>query len=85
MPKNDDVTWGSEELGKLDGGNGNWIIVQKRWNDKGWSGLDVRKHYENDNGQIVPTKKGITLRQTEWQDVIAILNDSLGGSGDSEF
>jgi len=87
MPKGDDVTWGDEEMGKLDQGDGNFVIIRKRWNDKGWSGLDVRKHFANDSGQVVPTRKGITLKQDEWDRIIPIIQGgkSSGGGDDERF
>ena len=87
LPK-DDVKWSDNKLGTIDLGNGNFAIVSERANDKGWSGIDVRKNFENDNGQIVPTKKGITLKKQEWQEVIAIIQGSSDGNSsgdDSDF
>jgi len=87
-PQKDDVKWSDNKLGTIDLGNGNFAIVSERANDKGWSGIDVRKHFEDDNGKIVPTRKGITLKRQEWQDAIAIIQGSSDGNSsddDSDF
>ncbi len=44
---------------------------------RGTKFLNIRKHFE-DNGEWKPTKKGITLRKEQYEDLLTILNSRNG-------
>ena len=37
--------------------------------------LDIRKYYEDDAGEIKPTKKGIALNKEQFEKILALLNE----------
>lgn len=42
---------------------------------KGFIFLDVRVHYEDDQGEYKPTKKGITLKKEDIEPLIKLLKE----------
>ena len=64
MPKQqqDQAKWTRTELHSIDRGNGNFIVICKLSNDKGWEGLDIRLNFTpEDSDELRPTKKGIAI------------------------
>lgn len=53
--------------------NGNIHVTISEYN--GVKYLDIRKYYKDEAGEPKPTKKGIALNKTQYQEVLAILQD----------
>lgn len=43
---------------------------------KGKTYIDVRNFFENDEGEMIPTKKGVSLTPENLDDLIRILNEA---------
>ena len=59
------------EVGEIPKGNDKIIVALKEF--KGKEYIDIRTHFENDDGDWIPTKKGITLAPDSLDEMIDIL------------
>lgn len=46
---------------------------------KGYQLLAVRIYVENKNGEIVPTKKGLTMQLDTWREILPVLHQVVAG------
>jgi hypothetical protein len=60
------------EVGEISKGKDKIIIAVKEF--KGKEYVDIRTHFENDEGDWIPTKKGITLSPDSLDDMIDLLH-----------
>jgi len=70
------------ELGELQKGKDKIIIALKEF--KGKEYIDIRTHFENDDGDWIPTKKGITFSPESLDDMIEILKAAKKKLEDNE-
>lgn len=56
--------------------NGNIHVTVSEYN--GVKYLDIRKYYKDEAGELKPTKKGIALNKTQFQETLNILNEKKG-------
>ena len=61
-------------LGKIEKDYFNALVIQKT-EYKGKKFLDLREHYYDDNGELKPTKKGITLNLDNIDKVIEFMQE----------
>jgi hypothetical protein len=59
------------EVGEIPKGNDKIIVALKEF--KGKEYIDIRTHFENNDGDWIPTKKGITLAPDSLDEMIDIL------------
>ena len=59
------------ELGELQKGKDKIIIALKEF--KGKEYIDIRTHFENDDGDWIPTKKGVTFSPESLDEMIEVL------------
>jgi len=59
------------DLGELQKGKDKIIIALKEF--KGKEYVDIRTHFENDDGDWIPTKKGVTFSPESLDEMIEIL------------
>jgi hypothetical protein len=59
------------EVGEIPKGNDKIIVALKEF--KGKEYIDIRTHFENNDGDWIPTKKGITLTPDSLDEMIDIL------------
>jgi hypothetical protein len=59
------------EVGEIPKGNDKIIVALKEF--KGKEYIDIRIHFENNDGDWIPTKKGITLAPDSLDEMIDIL------------
>jgi hypothetical protein len=59
------------EIGEIPKGKDKIIIAVKEF--KGKEYIDIRTHFENDEGDWIPTKKGITLTPDSLDEMIDLL------------
>lgn len=59
------------EVGEIAKGKDKIIIAVKEF--KGKEYIDIRTHFENDEGDWIPTKKGITLTPDSLDEMIDLL------------
>jgi hypothetical protein len=62
------------EVGEIPKGKDKIIVALKEF--KGKEYVDIRTHFENDNGEWIPTKKGITLAPDNLDEMIDILKSA---------
>jgi len=62
------------EIGEISKGKDKIIIAVKEF--KGKEYIDIRTHFENDEGDWIPTKKGITLAPDSLDEMIGILKSA---------
>lgn len=53
--------------------NGNILVTISEFNNVKY--LNIRKYYKDEGGELKPTKKGIVLNKTQFQEVLTILNE----------
>ena len=70
------------EIGEITKGKDKIIIAMKEF--KGKEYIDIRTHFQNDEGGWVPTKKGITLTYDNLDEMIDILNKAKDRVSDRE-
>jgi len=59
------------EVGEIPKGKDKIIVALKEF--KGKEYIDIRTHFENDKGDWIPTKKGITLTPDSLDEMIDLL------------
>lgn len=59
------------EVGEIPKGKDKIIVALKEF--KGKKYVDIRTHFESDNGEWIPTKKGITLTPDSLDEMIDLL------------
>lgn len=59
------------EIGDIAKGKDKIIVAFKEF--KGKEYIDIRTHFQNDKGDWIPTKKGITLSPDNLDDMIDLL------------
>jgi len=62
------------QIGELEKGKDKIIILLKEF--KGKQYIDIRTYFENQEGEWIPTKKGISLTPDNLDDVIKFLKDA---------
>lgn len=62
------------EFGELQKGKDKIIVALKEF--KGKEYIDIRTHFENDDGDWIPTKKGITFSPESLDELIEILKNA---------
>jgi len=62
------------EFGELQKGKDKIIVALKEF--KGKEYIDIRTHFENDDGDWIPTKKGITFSPEGLDELIEILKNA---------
>lgn len=62
------------EIGDIAKGNDRIIVAVKEFKGKGY--IDIRTHFENDKGEWIPTKKGITLAPDNVDELIRLLREA---------
>lgn len=70
------------ELGEIAKGKDKIIIALKEF--KGKEYIDIRTHFENDDGDWIPTKKGITLSPDSLDEMIDVLKSAKKKVADKE-
>jgi len=70
------------ELGEIAKGKDKIIIALKEF--KGKEYIDIRTHFENDDGDWIPTKKGITLSPDSLDEMIDVLRSAKKKVADKE-
>lgn len=69
-----DALGGTMQIGELEKGKDKIIISLKEF--KGKQYIDIRTYFENQEGEWIPTKKGISLTPENLDDVIKFLKDA---------
>jgi hypothetical protein len=59
------------QIGEIQKGKDKIIVTVKEF--KGKQYIDLRTHFENDQGEWIPTKKGISLTPDNLDDMIGFL------------
>ncbi|HOD77415.1 MAG TPA: transcriptional coactivator p15/PC4 family protein [Syntrophorhabdus sp.] len=59
------------EIGELQKGKDKIIIALKEFNGKEY--IDIRTHFENSDGDWIPTKKGVTFSPENLDEMIELL------------
>ncbi len=59
------------EIGEIPKGKDKIIVALKEF--KGKEYIDIRTHFQNDDGDWIPTKKGITLSPDNLDEMIDLL------------
>ncbi|MBP8625338.1 MAG: transcriptional coactivator p15/PC4 family protein [Syntrophorhabdaceae bacterium] len=62
------------EIGEINKGRDKIIFALKEFKGKRY--IDIRTYFENDDGEWLPTKKGITFSPDLLDDVMKILEDA---------
>ena len=62
------------QIGEIRKGNDKIIITVKEF--KGKQYIDLRTYFENDQGEWIPTKKGISLTPDNLDDMIGFLREA---------
>ena len=62
------------QIGEIRKGNDKIIITVKEF--KGKQYIDLRTYFENDQGEWIPTKKGISLTPDNLDDMIGFLQEA---------
>ncbi len=62
------------KVGEIQKGTDKIIVQVKEF--KGKTYVDVRTHFENDQGEMVPTKKGISLTPENLDELIDFLQEA---------
>lgn len=62
------------EVGEISKGKDKIIVAVREF--KGREYIDIRTHFENNDGEWVPTKKGITLSLDSLDDMIELLQSA---------
>jgi hypothetical protein len=62
------------ELGEIPKGKDKIIVTAKEF--KGKQYIDIRTYFENDAGEWIPTKKGISLTPENLDEIIKILQQA---------
>ena len=62
------------EIGDISKGNDKIIVAVKEF--KGKEYIDIRIHFENDKGEWIPTKKGITIAPDNVDEMIRLLQEA---------
>jgi len=70
------------EVGEILKGNDKIIVALKEF--KGKEYIDIRTHFENNDGDWIPTKKGITLTPDSLDEMIDILKTAKKKVSDKE-
>lgn len=63
-------------IGEIQKGTDKIIVQVKEF--KGKTYVDVRTHFENDQGEMVPTKKGLSLTPENIDELIDFLQKAKG-------
>lgn len=64
-----------EEIGRIEkNGRGEYVIVSRVGEDEG---IDARIFYTADNGEVLPTKKGLQLKSETAAEVVALMFRAL--------
>jgi hypothetical protein len=62
------------QIGEIEKGKDKIIIMLKEF--KGKQYIDIRTYFENQDGEWIPTKKGISLTPDNLDDVIKFLKEA---------
>lgn len=62
------------EVGEISKGKDKIIVAVREF--KGKEYVDIRTHFENNDGDWIPTKKGITLSPDSLDDMIELLQSA---------
>jgi hypothetical protein len=62
------------QIGEIRKGNDKIIVTVKEF--KGKQYIDLRTYFENDQGEWIPTKKGISLTPDNLDDMIGFLQEA---------
>ncbi len=61
-------------IGEIQKGTDKIIVTVKEF--KGKTYVDVRTYFENDQGEMIPTKKGISLTPENVDEIISLLQSA---------
>ncbi len=61
-------------IGEIQKGTDKIMVTVKEF--KGKTYVDIRTYFENDQGEMVPTKKGVSLSPDNLDDILKILQDA---------
>jgi hypothetical protein len=70
------------QIGEIQKGKDKIIVTVKEF--KGKQYIDLRTHFENDQGEWIPTKKGISLTPDNVDDMIEFLQKAKKAAPDKE-
>jgi len=70
------------QIGDMAKGKDKIIVALREF--KGKEYIDVRTHFENDDGEWIPTKKGITLTPDSLDEMIGLLQKAKEKVADSK-
>jgi hypothetical protein len=70
------------DVGEIPKGKDKIIVALKEF--KGKEYIDIRTHFENDEGDWIPTKKGITLTPDSLDEMIDLLKTAKKKVSDKE-
>ena len=68
------------QIGEIQKGKDKIIVTVKEF--KGKQYIDLRTHFENDQGEWIPTKKGISLTPDNIDDMIGFLQKAKKAAPD---
>ena len=61
-------------IGEIQKGTDKIMVTVKEF--KGKTYVDIRTYFENDQGEMVPTKKGVSLTPENLDDILTLLQDA---------
>jgi hypothetical protein len=61
-------------IGEIQKGTDKIMVTVKEF--KGKTYVDIRTYFENDQGEMVPTKKGVSLTPENLDDILKLLQDA---------
>ena len=70
------------DIGEMQKGKDKIIVALKEF--KGKEYIDIRTYFENDNGDWIPTKKGITFPPDSLDEMIDILKSAKKKGSDGQ-
>ncbi|MDR2017848.1 MAG: transcriptional coactivator p15/PC4 family protein [Syntrophobacterales bacterium] len=62
------------KIGEIQKGTDKIIVTVKEF--KGKTYVDIRTYFENDQGEMTPTKKGVSLTPDNLDDILNILQEA---------
>ncbi|MBA4418707.1 MAG: hypothetical protein C0392_12485 [Syntrophus sp. (in: bacteria)] len=72
-------------IGEIQKGTDKIIVTVKEF--KGKTYVDIRTYFENDQGEMMPTKKGVSLTPENLDEIIILLQSArneVAGQGSAE-
>ena len=61
-------------IGEIQKGTDKIIVTVKEF--KGKTYVDIRTYFENDQGEMMPTKKGVSLTPENLDDILGLLKEA---------